>query len=477
MKTGLETGSLKREIGLLSAVVIVVANMVGSGIFTTSGFIMAELGSGPLVLACWLAGGLFVLAGALCYAELGAALPRAGGEYAYLHHLFGPAPAFISGWISLVVGFSAPIAAAAIAFATYFLGSQSAPWLVIAVAGRPWITLSPVTVLACAVVALFSMVHAHSLGLGTRIQNLLTFFKLGVIALFIVAGLGWGSGDAAHLSQAAGGVSGKAGSFARALIFVSFAYSGWNAATYLGGEIRNPRRNLPLALLLGTGLAIVIYLALNMVYLYALPPAVLSGTLEVGTAAAAALFGAAAGRAFGIIIALGLLSVLSAMIMAGPRVYFAMARDGIFFTCFGEIHATRRTPVSAIAFQAAIAMAMILFAAYDTLLLYIGFTLSLTATAAVMGLLRMRRLGLCPEGGYRTFGYPLTPLLFIAGNLWIILHTVASRPMVVAWAMATMAAGWGLYAGMTVKPKKQSKPVRPAHWPLQSSRNATTYRT
>ncbi len=444
MTTQSPHNSLKREIGLLSAMVVVVANMVGSGIFTTSGFIVGQLGSAKMLLACWMVGGVFALAGALCYGELGAMLPRAGGEYAYLHRAFGPLPAFLSGWVSLVVGFSAPIGAAAIAFATYFLGSGGEPWLVLEFGGHRWLSISGVTLLACTMVVIFSIVHSHSLRLGTRVQNLLTVFKLAMIVFFSIAGMVWGKGDWGHLEMTLGGGAGGWGPFAVALIFVSFAYSGWNAAAYLGGEIRHPGRNLPLALISGTGIVIGLYLVLNLVYIYALPVTGIQGTLEVGTAAATALFGPAMGRAFGLVIALGLLSVLSAMIMAGPRVYYAMARDRLFFRRFARVHPARRTPVAAIWFQAAIAIGMILCAAYDTLLIYIGFTLSLTAMATVAGLFWLRLTAPEMERPYRTFGYPLTPAFFILGNLWIVCHTVASRPVVVGCGLATIAIGWAL---------------------------------
>ena len=436
--------SLKRDIGLLSATVLVIANMVGSGIFTTSGFIMAELGSGRMLLLCWLVGGLFALAGALCYGELGSIIPRAGGEYAYLHHAFGPAPAFISGWISLIVGFSAPIAAAAIAFASYLLG-PAVSWGQLAVGGRTWIDFSSTSALACAAVVCFSLVHYHSVRLGARVQNLLTLFKIGFILLFIYFGLLWGDGNIGHLLETSSGAGGGAAGFAVALIFISFAYSGWNAAAYLGGEIRNPGRNLPLSLILGTLLVVALYLLLNLVYLYALPVTAISGTLEVGTQAAVALFGSGIGQVFGMAIAIGLLSVLSAMIMAGPRVYYAMSRDGLFFRRFGVVNAARSTPSAAILLQAVIAVLMILCAAYDTLLIYIGFTLSLTASLTVAGLFRLRRR--YPElyRPYRTIGYPLTPLLFIAGNLWIVTYTLYSRPVVGIAGVATIVSGWVVY--------------------------------
>jgi APA family basic amino acid/polyamine antiporter len=421
--------------------------MVGTGVFTTSGFILAELGNLPAMLACWLVGGLFALLGALCYGELGAMLPQAGGEYAYLRHSFGPLPAFLSGWISLIVGFSAPIAAAAIAFATYLLGGQSEDWFALELAGRKWLSLSPISLLAIAAVVVLSLVHYHSLKLGQRVQNLLTAFKISFIVLLCVGGLFFGSGDPARLADALtiGNFAVDGGGFAVALIFVSFAYSGWNAAAYLGGEIRRPERNLPLALLVGTLLVMVLYVLLNLVYVYALPQESMSGMLNLGTGAAAALFGPGIGRAVGLAIALGLLSVLSAMIMAGPRVYYAMACHGLFFPRFGCVDADRHTPAQAIAFQAAIAIAMILTAAFDTLLIYIGFTLSLSAMLTVAGLIKLRITQPDTPRPYRTLGYPITPLLFIAGNLWIVLHSLFSRPEVALWGIGTILVGVGLY--------------------------------
>ncbi|EXJ14207.1 APC family permease [Imhoffiella purpurea] len=440
-----QPSELRREIGLVSATVLVVANMIGSGIFTTSGFILAELGSPTALLLCWLLGGLFALTGALCYGELGAMLPRAGGEYAYLRASFGPLPAFVSGWISLIVGFSAPIAAAAIAFATYFLGGASDPWLVLGSGEHPWISLSPVTLLACAAVVVLSLVHIHSLRLGQGVQNLLTAFKIGFILVFIGAGLWLGQGDLGHLSQSLSDSGVSASSFAVALIFVSFAYSGWNAAAYLGGEIRRPGRNLPLALALGTLLVTLLYLLLNLVYLYALPPQAMNGLLEIAGGAADALFGSSIGALFGLAIALGLLSVMSAMIMAGPRVYFAMARDGVFFRRFGSVHAERHTPAQAILLQALIAILMILVAAYDALLVYIGFTLSLSSMLTVIGLMRLRRRSPDLPRPYRTLGYPVTPLIFIAGNLWIVLYTLSSKPVVGLYGLATLLLGGFIY--------------------------------
>lgn len=297
--------------------------------------------------------------------------------------------------------------------------------------GHPVFNISATTVGAVLAVVLLSLIHYHSLRLGKGVQGFLTAFKVGCILLFGVGGLAWGHGDSERLARLMPQVSSSfdVTALAVSLIFVSFAYSGWNAAAYLGGEIRRPERNLPLSLMIGTVLVTLLYLLLNTVYLYALPPERMSGTLEVGSEAATALFGARLGRIVGLALAVGLLSVLSAMIMSGPRVYYAMARDGLFFCRFGIIDADHRTPAQAIVFQAAIAVVMILSAAFDTLLIYIGFTLSLSAMLTVAGLIRLRVTHPHLPRPYRVWGYPVTPILFIAGNLWIVGHSLYSRPV------------------------------------------------
>jgi len=384
---------LKREIGLFSATILVIANMVGTGIFTTSGFIMEELGNPQAMLLCWLVGGVFALCGALCYGELGAMFPRAGGEYVFLRESFGKGMGFLSGWISLIVGFSAPIAAAAIAFATYFFrilpasfsAKLTAPFLEIGI-----LAISPITMLAITVIIIFSLIHYHSVFLGARVQNCLTIFKVGLIVVFVAAGFCLGQGSTENFSQGLEISLIFQDKFAISLIFITFAYSGWNAAAYLGGEIKNPVRNIPLALFTGTALVVCLYLLLNIVYIYALSPAEMSGVLEVGTKSAVSLFGDNISRYFSGAIAIGILSVLSAMIMTGPRVYYAMSKDGVFFELFGKINGLRQTPVYAIFLQAVIAIIMVITASFDKLLLYIGFTLSLCAMLTVVGMMLLR---------------------------------------------------------------------------------------
>jgi APA family basic amino acid/polyamine antiporter len=270
-------------------------------------------------------------------------------------------------------------------------------------------------------------------------------FKIGLIVAFIVMGLCWGNGSTDHFSGNFDLHTLFQGKFAVSLIFVSFAYSGWNAAAYLGGEIIHPSRNIPLAMLVGTLIVTALYLLLNLVYVYALPAAEMQGVMEVAAAAGAQLFGPGIGRWLNGAIALGLLSVLSAMILAGPRVYYAMSRDGIFFRLFGKVSDVRHTPAHAIGLQAAIAIVMIVSASYDKLLIYIGFTLSLFAMLTVIVLMRVRRFAPNETPAYRTWGYPLVPLIFILGNLWIIYFSIKSRPAPEVWGIATIAAGLVMY--------------------------------
>lgn len=449
MKNSLNGNGLRREIGLFSATILVIANMVGTGIFTTSGFIMAELGNPRALLLCWFCGGVFALCGALCYGELGARFPSAGGEYVFLKESFGKPVGFLSGWISLIVGFSAPIAAASIAFATYFFQAFSIPaasktvWTAF---GMPLVTLSPVNFTAIGIIIVFTLIHRHSLRTGSQVQNLLTLFKVALVLVFLLAGFWAGQGSFHHFQAAAEKLpSLSADKFAVSLIFVSFAYSGWNAAAYMGSEIVNPQRNIPLALFVGTAIVTLLYLLLNMVYLYALSPAEMAGVMEIGAKAAVSLFGENISRVFSAAVALGILSVLSAMVMTGPRIYYAMAKDGVFFPVFSKLDARRRTPAASIFLQAGIAVLMVLSASFETLLIYIGFTLSLFASLTVIGLMRIRMQSSDEEKGYRTWGYPFTPLLFVLCNLWIILFSIRSRPAAALAGLGTIGVGIIVY--------------------------------
>lgn len=437
-------GELKRELGLFSATIIVVANMVGTGIFTTPGLIAGELDKPISMLVCWILGGLFAVTGALCYGELGAIYPEAGGEYVYLREGFGKLVGFLSGWVSLIVGFSAPIAAASIAFAGYVfetLAIPSGPVMTFSLFAVPLVTLSFPTALAVTTIVLLSFIHYCGVAFGSTIQNALTLFKIGVIIVFIVTALVVGQGSMSHFSGGWRVTNMFQDKFAISLVFVSFAYSGWNAAAYLGAEIRKPDVTLPASLILGTILVTSFYLLLNVVYIYSLPKQAMVGVIEIGAKSAVALFGEYISKYFSASISLALLSVLSAMIMTGPRVYYAMSRDRVFFESLGRINSIHKTPARSIVLQGAIAILMVITASFDKLLVYIGFTLSIFTSLAVVSLMRLRFATLPNHPGYKTFGYPVTPLVFILGNLWIIYFSIKSRPITTLWGFLTICLG------------------------------------
>ncbi|CAN2041062.1 Amino acid permease [Candidatus Magnetomoraceae bacterium gMMP-15] len=454
MKNKLNNNVLQRDIGLFSATILVIANMIGTGIFTTSGFIIKEVGTPQNLLMCWLVGGIFALCGALCYAELGAAFPKAGGEYVFLRESFGKCMGFISGWISLIVGFSAPIAAASVAFSSYFLSAfsiSSAPVFTLNLFQINLITISPASILAICVIILISFVHYQGLVIGSKFQNSLTIFKIGLILILIAAGIIIGGKSSDNLSQSFDFIEVFNEKFAVSLIFVSFAYSGWNAVAYLGGEIKNPKKNIPFALITGTIVVMCLYLCLNFVYISALSVNEMSGAVEIGSKTAVSLFGENISRFFGVAIAVSILSVLSAMIMTGPRVYYAMSKDGVFFKAVGKVNKLRKTPVYSIFLQAGIASLMVITASFGNLLLYIGFTLSLCAMFTVIGMIILRHKNPSLSQNYKTIGYPITPLLFILGNLWIIYYSVKEKPITSLYGILTIFAGVLVYLAFQVK--------------------------
>ena len=447
---------LKRSIGLGTAVILVIANMIGTGVFTTSGFIIKDLANPAYMLLCWFIGGILALTGALCYGELGAIFPKAGGEYVFLRESIGKPFGFLSGWVSLIVGFSAPIAAASIAFSTYLYKSvavESAGKELLNISGI--ITISPVTLTGISVIIFFSLIHWYSLNFGSRVQNLLTSFKILVILVFIILGLFIGNGSMDNFSSGPIQSSLFTGKFATSLIYISFAYSGWNAAAYIGSEIKNPSRNIPLSLFWGTMIVMFLYMMLNVLFIYALPTSEMSGVVEVGAKAATGLFGAKTGTIFSTAITICLMSVISAMILTGPRVYYAMANDNVFPRWFGVVNPRHTTPGKAIFLQAVIAIIMVLTSSFDRLLMYIGFTLSLFAMLTVIGLIILRAKNPGLERPYKTFGYPVTPALFILSNLWIIVYSIKDNPTVLFYGGGTIVVGILIYMYYSIKLKIQ----------------------
>lgn len=395
---------------------LVVASMIGTGVFTTSGFLLADLKSPWLVLAAWFTGGILAALGALSYGALARRIPESGGEYTFLSQTLHPAAGFLAGWVSLLVGFSAPLAAAAMGFGEYT---------------RPWLGgLSP-RVSGTLLILAFTWLHAAHVRRGALAQDWTVLVKV----LFIVVFVGYGS---THLPRLEPPPAAPVGfpTFAVSLVWVSFSYSGWNAAVYVGGEVRNPERNLPRALLWGTGTVTALYLGLNAVFVFSAPAELLAGKLDIGRVAAEALGGPTWGLAISILVALALLTSVSSLTMAGPRVYARMAAEGHLPHWLA---AGSGPPRAAILFQTLIALALLWSAAYEQLLTFIGFTLGLSAAATVTGLMMLRRR----EGGALAVpGWPWVPGLFVLSTLGITAFTIAHKPWESAAGLATLITGW-----------------------------------
>lgn len=441
---------LHRELQLTHTTAIVIANMIGTGIFTTTGFLAGDLGRPSLVLGIWLVGGVIAIAGCLCYSELGVNLPESGGEYIFLREAWGPMWGFLSGWISFFAGFAAPIAAAALAFSAYvaqffpsFDVSGSTPG---ATGLGGWVHFGNGHLLAAGIVLGFSLVNMVGLRLAARVQNVITALKLGVLVLFLGCAFTLGHGSVSHFTQVTARTSSHSipGQFAVSLVFVMFAYSGWNAATYVSGEMKNPQKTIPASMVIGTLVVAVFYLLLNVAYVYALPLAAMKGVVAIGGAAAVSLFGLQGGKFFSAIMSVGLLSCVNAMVIAGPRVYFAMAVDHSFFPSAARIHPRRGTPNHAILYQSLAAILMILTGTFDRLVYYIGFALMFFAAMAVAGMIRLRLRPEWKKLPVVNWGYPLAPGLFIAASVWMLFYTASMRPQESALGLVTIALG-GLF--------------------------------
>jgi len=442
--------ALLRQLGVVSATALVVSNMIGTGIFTTTGFLAGDLGSVPLVLWIWVVGAAVAFIGAMCYSELGVNLPSSGGEYVYLTEAFGPTWGFMTGWVSFFAGFSAPIAAAALAFASYvgyFFPSvlpENAP----AIAGHgDWtFRLGGAQWMACVLVALFTILNVVGVQRAARVQNFLTALKVVVIASFIVFGFLAGHGESANFSRLAirDSANPLPEQFAISLFFVYFGYSGWNAATYVAEELRHPARTLPIALAIGTGLVTVLYLGLNLIFIYAAPLEDLKGKLAVGAFAASRLFGPEVAGLFAALMALSLMATVNAMVTIGPRVYFAMAKNGAFLASAAEVHPRWHTPVAAIVAQGVCAI-LLSVTPFPQLVIYIGFMLSFFSVLSVGSLFLLRRRPGWRKLGVVSFLYPVFPVLFVAVGAWMIFRGVELKPWVSLAAVVTIVTGALVY--------------------------------
>lgn len=421
-----------RRYSLYAAISVVVANMIGTGVFTSLGFQLVDIRSAFVLLMLWIVGGITAFCGALAYAELGAALPRSGGEYTFLSRIYHPVAGFVSGWISASIGFAAPTALAAITFGTYL--------------ASVFPSLSP-TWLAVGLVLLLSFVHATTVRNSSLFQRAFTTVKVVLIAVFCVAAMALvGEPQPIEVLPSTDSVGGLfTGAFAVSLIYVSYAYTGWNAATYLTSELDNSQRILPWVLGGGTLIVMVLYVALNGVFLYVAPMDAMVGQLEVGYIAASYVFGPVGADVMGVTLALLLVSTVSAMVMAGPRVLHVIGQDYPFFRVLGRTN-REGVPATAIYAQCALTLLFIVTASFEAILVFAGFTLGLNTLAAVLGVFVLRRREPELERPYRTWGYPLTPLIFAGFTVWTLAYLLIDRPQEALLGVALVAAGLLLYA-------------------------------
>lgn len=406
--------------------------MIGTGIFTSLGFQIADLPTGFAIMAVWAVGGVCALCGALSYAELGAALPRSGGEYNFLREIYHPSVGFVAGWISATIGFAAPVAIAAMAFSTYF--SEVVPHV-------------NLLILSLAVVTICTLVLLRDLRLGSAFQNGSTILKVALILVIIGAGLWAKSTQPVSLLPAHGdGALIVSAPFAVSLYWVMYAYSGWNASTYIVSEVRNPSRTIPLSVGLGTVLVMALYLATNAVFLRTTPAAEMIGKQQVAVISSVHIFGSAGAKVMAGVICVGLISTVSAMMWIGPRVTAAMGEDLGLLAPLARRN-PQGIPATAILVQFVVVILLLFTATFQTAVNYIQFSLALCSTLTVLGVfvLRWRQPNLARP--YRVWGYPITPAIFLLVSIWMLIHMLAEtstrRPSL--WGLATAALGLAVY--------------------------------
>jgi len=445
--------SLERRLGPLDGAAIIIANVIGGGILFTPPFV-ASLTPHPVwFLSTWLAGGVLAFFGAVAYAELAALRPRAGGEYVYLREAYGPLAGFMTGWTSFVTGFSGAMAASAIFFIVvldrFIPGvANGDPFLVIPLPFLP-LTFSRHTLMAIVLVWLFAFVHIRGVGPGRVVMNVLATLKVTTLLVFIALGFSIGSGSGANFQQAAAG-SVSATNWLLALVPVMFTYSGWNAASYMAEEIRDPGRNVPLSLLLGTISVIVIYALLNALYLYAMPVTELAAVKgSVFDVIGERILGARAGEVLAILALISLAAGINAWTFAGPRIYYAMARDGVFFPAAAQVHPRFKTPHVSIVAQAFWTSLLILTGSLDTLSNYVGFAITLFAGIAVAAVFVLRAREPHAPRPYKTLGYPIAPAIFVAASLAIVLNAFYRNPGPSSLGLLVIASGIPLYLWLT----------------------------
>lgn len=440
---------MKTRFSLTTATALVIANMVGTGVFTSLGFQVGRdavgnpvISSGLALILLWILGGLFALFGALTYSEAGVLFPRCGGEYHYLTRMYHPSIGFLSGWISFLVGFAAPVAAAAIALGSYLRSALGVPERL----GGALSFIKTPSLFAIAVIVAVTAVHALDKMLGARFQNVITVLK--VVSIVGMAGLGLIIGKSSHLSFALSAGAARdilSPAFAISMFFVTFAYSGWNAAAYVAGEMDRPAKNLPISLITGTLFVIVLYVLLNLAFLVTVPLSELAGQLEVGFIFASRVFGPGGGRVMAGLISFLLLSSISAMIIAGPRVTRVIGEDYYLFRRLGRMTG-KDIPATAIVAQGVLTIIYILTSTFEQVIVFIGFTLNLFTFLTVLGVLILRKKRPDLPRPYKTLGYPVVPILFLLISVWILVYGLLYRPKESLFGLAITLSGFVVYA-------------------------------
>jgi APA family basic amino acid/polyamine antiporter len=432
-----------QSVTLVTATALAVADMVGIGVFTSLGFQVGDLPSGFSLVLLWLVGGIMALCGALSYAELAAAFPRSGGEYNFLSRIYHQAVGFMAGWVSATVGFAAPVALAAMAFGQYLTG---------VIPGTPPLPM------ALAVVWLVTIVQLMGIQQASAFQNISTLLKVALILLFIIAGFAFGERQPVSFAPSAADLGYVTSApFFVSLVFVMYSYAGWNAATYIAGEIRDPRRELPLSMLIAVAVVTLLYVALNAVFLYTTPIAKLAGQIDVGLIAGKQIFGEAGGRIVGALICIGLVSAVSAMMWIGPRVTMAMGEDLALLSVFSR--KTRSgVPAVAILVQAAVATVMLLTQTFRSVVEFVQFSLTFCSLLAVLGVIVLRFTRPDLPRPYRVWAYPLPPLLFLAMSLFMMIYLLREQPREALIGLGIMLAGLAIYfLSLILGPSPQEK--------------------
>ena len=420
----------RATVSTITAAAIVVADMVGVGVFTSLGFQVKDMRSGFALLALWAVGGIVALCGAAAYGELAGMFPRSSGEYNYLARSYHPAVGFLAGWLSATVGFAAPIALAAMAFGEYF---------------KALVPGAPPLALGLGVTWLIALVHLRGVRYGSIFHNVWTVLKLALIIAFLVAGATYASPQPISFAPSTADLGYVLGApFAISLVFVMYSYSGWNAATYIAGEIRDPHRSLPRAMIAGTLVVAALYIGLNAVFLRVAPIQDLAGQLDVAVIAGRHIFGEDGGRAVGGLICLGLISSISAMTWIGPRVTMTMGEDIPMLRFFAR-RSRRDVPTGAILFQLAVVNLMLLTQSFEAVLDFIQFSLTACSFLAVLGVIKLRYTRPDLPRPYRAWGYPVTPVIFLLVTGFMMYYLVVNRPAQSLAGFAMMLAGLALY--------------------------------